>query len=611
MRIVSIQIENYKSFRSSEEIVFSPGFNVIVGKNNSGKTALVEGLSLKFNHKPHTSLVSVPYNGSPHDMNSLVTMKISVSREEAMKVLLEKNTTFQIPQTKLDVEEQIAEINNNLLRGEITIQSHFNGNDLAGALWLELGDYPSNNALTYSINKDDLKHSLKAKNSGKTNNVDFAHVLAAGLKEKIYFFVAERLKVGQQTIGINRLLAPDASNLAEVLHHLHTSNTSRFNRIVDYLRIVFPDIKGVTTPVMDTSASQTEIKLWFVAPNSEREDLAQPLQESGTGVGQVLSILYVVLETQEATAIIIDEPQSFLHPGALRRLFSILKNEFSDHQYIVTTHSPNVISSSSPNNIIMVTKEESVSITTIIDQEENNQMRLVLAEVGASLSDVFGADHILWVEGKTEEICFTILVTKILRRPLLGTAIVGVIHVGDFENKRYSKTIFEIYERLSKAKGLLPPAIGFIFDKENRSKEEIRDFQRRSKGRISFTSRRMYENYLLNINAIVVLINSIDEERDQPVSPDDIEKWIKTNKWNNEYFGKNITKSDKNEEFWITNVHGANILADIVRHFTENRYEYEKILYGEALTESIIEHSPEEFDEIAQLIKEKLEGSDN
>jgi AAA15 family ATPase/GTPase len=42
MYIESIAIKNYKSFLDFGPITFGPGFNVIVGSNNAGKTALLE-----------------------------------------------------------------------------------------------------------------------------------------------------------------------------------------------------------------------------------------------------------------------------------------------------------------------------------------------------------------------------------------------------------------------------------------------------------------------------------------------------------------------------------------------------------------------------------------
>lgn len=52
------------------------------------------------------------------------------------------------------------------------------------------------------------------------------------------------------------------------------------------------------------------------------------LAESDTGIGQVLAILYVVIMAKYNQVIIIDEPQSFLHPGAVRKLIEILKQDF-------------------------------------------------------------------------------------------------------------------------------------------------------------------------------------------------------------------------------------------------------------------------------------------
>jgi predicted ATP-binding protein involved in virulence len=46
VRIESFRVVNYKSFADSEEIRLEPGFNVIVGRNNVGKTALAEARRL-------------------------------------------------------------------------------------------------------------------------------------------------------------------------------------------------------------------------------------------------------------------------------------------------------------------------------------------------------------------------------------------------------------------------------------------------------------------------------------------------------------------------------------------------------------------------------------
>src|SRR5260370_37513651 len=59
MRIDSVQVENYKSFYVPTRIHLTPGFNVVIGQNNVGKTALLEALSLRLESKPHRSQKTV------------------------------------------------------------------------------------------------------------------------------------------------------------------------------------------------------------------------------------------------------------------------------------------------------------------------------------------------------------------------------------------------------------------------------------------------------------------------------------------------------------------------------------------------------------------------
>jgi hypothetical protein len=190
-----------------------------------------------------------------------------------------------------------------------------------------------------------------------------------------------------------------------------------------------------------------ELKIWNSDPINERPDLAVPLSQCGTGIGQVLAILYVVINSDGPHTIIIDEPQSFLHPGAVRKLMEILK-EFRQHQFVISTHSPTVISATDPDTIALVRLEKGESRVELVDSIEARGLQVSLAEVGTRLSDVFGADSVLWVEGETEEICFPKILESCGKAQLMGTAILGVIHTGDFE-RRDPEIVLRIYERLS------------------------------------------------------------------------------------------------------------------------------------------------------------------
>ncbi|MEH2082275.1 MAG: AAA family ATPase [Nostoc sp.] len=60
MFIKKLQVFNYKSYLDSGLMEFSPGINIIVGRNNAGKTSLLEVLSLNFDNYPHQSIRTLP-----------------------------------------------------------------------------------------------------------------------------------------------------------------------------------------------------------------------------------------------------------------------------------------------------------------------------------------------------------------------------------------------------------------------------------------------------------------------------------------------------------------------------------------------------------------------
>src|SRR5690606_23150984 len=140
-------------------------------------------------------------------------------------------------------------------------------------------------------------------------------------------------------------------NLPAVLHYLYNKNPNRFHRYIDLVQEIFPEVKAITIPPINNQTVQ--ILIWNIDPTRERDDLAIPLSMSGTGISQVLAILYIIVTSEIPRIIIIDEPQSFLHPGAIRKLFNILK-QHPQHQYIITTHSPIVIAAADPDNILMI-----------------------------------------------------------------------------------------------------------------------------------------------------------------------------------------------------------------------------------------------------------------
>lgn len=620
MRFKSVTVRNYKSIREFTDVEFGPGFNVIVGPNNVGKTAFVEAISLIFEDHPHRSIHSRPHLHAQMDTASIVNITFEIDVDEMRELFIK-----QLPQIWVksksgggETETILASIFQNTVNVTFTQRSRRRLFDaiLVGSA-REGADERIAHRFDVSRNNEMVVFRFD-QSVVVTPQVTLLETwLCDRFLECVYKLNAIRASHSLNSIAAVTALESDASNIHQVLHNLRSSRPHAFAQLEKYFRSIFPNIAQITTPLWEGNAQQVQTMLGMSPVEQDRNDLTFPLAESGTGVTQVLAMLYVVVTSREPQVIIIDEPQSFLHPGALRLLFRILR-EHPQHQYIVTTHSPIALTAAEPNTVHMITHDGNESFIEPLDIRELSSMRRIMLETGTELSDVFGASLILWVEGPTEENAVSLVLETMAERPYVDVVVRALVHTGDFETKKAS-IVPQIYERLSSGTGLLPPAIGFLFDRETRSEREMEDIRKICNGRAFFTGRRMFENYLLIPKAIAELVNStpgfaaeIDTTEDPPiVDAEQIAVWIEQHRWNRKYFGREVDEADRTDRYWQVHGHAAQLLDDMFKDLSEKRvmYETHKVVFGEALTRWICAHALNEFDELIKMLREILLSS--
>jgi len=341
--------------------------------------------------------------------------------------------------------------------------------------------------------------------------------------------------------------------------------------------------------------------LWGVDPSLEREDLAISLKQSGTGVGQVLAMLYVIVVSDAPQILLIDEPNSFLHPEAVRRLIGIFKT-FPQHQYIITTHSPTVLSAVGPRQIALVSKHDSASEVEILDSRTMASLRISLATIGATFGDLLGAEQIIWVEGATEELCVPMILDKLVQKATTGAAILPVSHTSDFD-RRQKELVLQLYSRISSLSTVLPRTVTFVFDREDRTAEEIEEFKRLPGPRVLFTNRRMYENYLLVPEAIAAVLTDVDVNREKTITPHEISDWLNRYAIDHKYYSTRSYRGKPNTGEWRSHVHGARLLSDLFLEVTDHRVEYRKTTHSVLLTEWLLEHDTSTLKELASILE--------
>ncbi len=518
-------------------------------------------------------------------------LDLSISGSELRDVLLSAGGQHEIP-VSVRNEQQI---DNFFAQEEIVYRLSFS----KSAGWQNLDQQASPYGFTIHINEG--KTGWAISNFHEIGSSIYGHV-AKHFIGATYAFRAERLTLARTPVNDETRLYPDAQNLANVILHLQTRSPARFARLNGYLRQIFPTILGISTKL---EGGQANLLVWTIDAHQEYEQLSVDLASSGTGVGQAIAILYVVVNSDFPRVFVIDEPNSFLHPAAVRNLLQILKLE--KHQYIISTHAAEIVSLSEPSTLHLVRWDGGQSVVETLAASNVRDVRRALSDIGVRLADVFGADEILWVEGQTEQECFPRLLLSKYESLPAGVAIVAVKNTGDFEGKRAKASlVWEIYNRLSGGNALIPPAVAFSFDREGRDEKEIVDLHRQSKSKVHFLPRRTYENYLIEVDALAAVIS---DEAAHPVSSSEISNWLHENGANPGYEAAEDWNGNLADEIWLRNIWASKLLSDLFATLSNATLEYRKTTHSIMLTEWLLLNKPDHLLPLVEYVSSLVDNS--
>ncbi|MGD1036831.1 MAG: AAA family ATPase [Roseiarcus sp.] len=402
--------------------------------------------------------------------------------------------------------------------------------------------------------------------------------------QKLFAFTAQRYSIGKSHHGRSDRLLPNASNLAQVLAVLQGEQGDVFRKLVGHLRDVISTIGNLS---VTTLPSQFEIRVWPTEAR-ERPELSFGLDDSGTGVAQVLAILTVMMTMDEAV-IVIDEIRSFLHPAATKALLRIMQTEYPQHQYIISTHSSDVISSGNPSSVYMIRKDCFASSIERVDLKKVDQLHGVADLLGVSMTDVFAAERVIWVEGPTEALCFPFIYSEKCGSLPRGLLIAPVVATGDFFAKtKRRELVFDVYRRLSEAASPLVKSVTFSFDREALTETQMRELERRASGRLLFLPRRHFECFLIDPAAIATFIGKHVPEFEGSLSPDVVSARLRavggdvtfraSSQWNGDIFN----------ERWLAKVDAAALIKAVCTELSGSKLEFTKTRHSLELLQHIM-----------------------
>lgn len=177
------------------------------------------------------------------------------------------------------------------------------------------------------------------------------------------------------------------------------------------------------------------------------DGIESELEFKGSGIQSAVIIsmfkLYADLKIGSAI-LLIEEPESFLHPHANRHMAKVLNSISKEEglQVIFTTHSPYYLTDSEFDGITLVKKSGSETVKCQPSFEGINKTKL-RKEMDVNNLELFFADKVVLVEGETEKILLPYLSPKINSDYDFDRNNISIIDVG-------SKSNFLIYLKLLK-----------------------------------------------------------------------------------------------------------------------------------------------------------------
>jgi hypothetical protein len=291
-------------------------------------------------------------------------------------------------------------------------------------------------------------------------------------------------------------LEPTANNIAGYLQTLHGRARRKFNEVERFVCAVFPQFEAINPLSLGGSVALT------LSDTISGRDI--PLTHCGTGVEQIITIATFLATSEPGSIVLMDEPQSFLHPSAERQLVRLLA-EYREHRIVIATHSPVFINAVLPSRITHLSHDH-------LQDAEVGSSR-ILFDLGHRNSDYLFHDWLVFVEGDSDKAILPglLLASGEFSEEELSRIGFPVMHGGGRVNGRSAQTSLILYEALLGSLGGRAQPHVYLLDGDYKGEDRLllSKTKRNNSGlQVEFLDEPEIENYLLyDADALCAAIN--------------------------------------------------------------------------------------------------------
>lgn len=380
--VSTIEIENFKSFETIS--LDLNDFTVIIGKNSSGKSNFVDVFRFLRDMIDNGLNQAVLTHGGTAGIHNISTksretrIQISGNTRSSISGISTKGGDLSIKSYSYEIKfrsfvrKQGLQILNEIVHVEYTYKSE-------------------KNELTYSRNRNGristkpYKSIFKPQFGDLPKEISILQIPITPILFLIRHVISDfrifdlDIKRMKEAVPIGRmtLLEEDGSNLPDVINWILTGPDKK--NFIRNIKFLLDHVDEVTTRHILGSSHVINVKEVY----SDKHEFAAPSVSEGT---LNLIALVVAVKYQDLPFVIIEEPERFVHPSVLSRLMELFEEQGKRKQIIVTTHSPELVSSTELETIRLI--ERGKDGCTKIRKPAENVVVKEFIEGGLALGDM-------------------------------------------------------------------------------------------------------------------------------------------------------------------------------------------------------------------------------
>ena len=387
MKISSLSVKNFRSITNANQLPISD-MTILIGKNNEGKSNLLKALVICLNQ---ISFKRRLYKRSKISRKRMDDEDIFYDFDRDFPLNIKKNKKSDSTVVVIDFElsdsekRQFQKKTNVILKGNLRINFTF-----------------QNESPIIQIHDTENTKKIISKKSSNSE-----HIIFDWISTKIEVCYISTIRDSTKTLEIIDDLI--AEQLSQLLYD------KRYMKLITELEILqkpildsmsesltkevsafFPDVKKIQFVYQERIQRISRMTTNVLIDDGINTDL----ELKGDGLKSLMAISIIqYLTTQRAATknifLIIDEPESHLHPDAIHKLRVVLRNISAKNQVMISTHSPLLTNRSSISKNLLVDKSK------VQEAKSINEIRDIL---GVKISDnLKSANLVLLVEGNRDK----------------------------------------------------------------------------------------------------------------------------------------------------------------------------------------------------------------